>query len=128
MGFFSSLTGTDKYGAAQSALIAKYMYNQMSASEKEGLRSKALELLQSGNPSPEWAAKRFDRLTEPERFCLYSTTMDMIGIPPVLKGILYKDEWYSIPNPFVALIKAEKQLMAAQHEIKKKCGVDISFA
>jgi hypothetical protein len=128
MGLFGWLSGTDKYGAAQSALIAKYMYNQMSPAEREDIRLKAIEVLQYGGFPPEYAAERIDRLNELERFCLYSTTMAMAGIPPALKGILYNDEWYPIKNPFVALIKADKQLMAAQYEIHKKHGIRISLS
>lgn len=128
MGLFGWLSGADKYGAAQSALIAKYMFNQMSQSEREDIRKKAIDVLQYGGFPRDYALERIDRLTEAERYCLYSTTMAMAGIPPALKGILYKDEWYPIKNPFSALIDATKQLDAAQNEIFRKHGIKISLS
>jgi len=128
MGLFGWLSGADKYGAAQSALIAKYMFNQMNQAEREDIRNKAIDVLQYGGFPRDYAVERIDRLTEAERYCLYSTTMAMAGIPPFLKGILYKDEWYPIKNPFTALIDAEKQLVAAQHEIFQKHGIKISLS
>jgi len=127
MGLFGWLSGADKYGAAQSALIAKYMFNQMSQSEREDIRNKAIDVLQYGGFPRDYAIERIDRLTEAERYCLYSTTMAMAGIPPALKGVLYKDEWYPIQNPFTALLNSEKQLKAAEYEIKRKYGIEISL-
>lgn len=128
MGLFGWLSGADKYGAAQSALIAKYMFSQMSQSEREDIKNKAIDVLQYGGFPRDYAEERIDRLTEAERYCLYSITMAMAGIPPALKGILYKDEWYPIKNPFTALIGAEKQLVAAQYEIFRKYGIKISLS
>ena len=128
MGLFGWLSGADKYGAAQSALIAKYMFNQMNQTEKEDIENKAIDVLQYGGFPRDSALRTMTRLKEAERYCLYSTTMAMMGISPSLKGILYKDEWYPIKNPFGALINAEKQLTAAQYEIYRKHGIKISLS
>lgn len=128
MGIFSWLTGTDKYGAAQNALIAKYMLSRMTDSAKDDLNRKAVDLLVSGGFPRDRAADSMTRMNEAERYCHYSMTMAMAGIPPALKGILHNDEWYPIRNPFVALLKAEKQLRAASYQIRSKYGIDLSIA
>lgn len=128
MGFFGWALGIDKYGAAQSALIAKHMFNQMSRDEKEDIRAKAIDVLECGGYPRLDAIRRINTLREPERYCLYSTTMSMAGIPPTLKGILHKDWWYPIKNPFSALLNAEKQLMAAKYEIFKMHGIEITLS
>ncbi len=48
MGLFGWLSGADKYGAAQSALIAKYMFSQMTQAERNDIRNKAIDVLQYG--------------------------------------------------------------------------------
>ena len=45
MGLFGWLSGADKYGAAQSALIAKYMFSKMSPDEKKDIHVKAIDVL-----------------------------------------------------------------------------------
>ncbi|MCX5804499.1 MAG: hypothetical protein NT010_00315 [Proteobacteria bacterium] len=127
MGIVSWLTGTDKYGAVQSALIAKYMFLRMTDSEKDNLNRKAFEVLVRGGIPRDRATDRIGRLNEAEKYCLYSMTLATAGIPPALKGILYNDEWYPITNPFVALLRADKQMRAASYQIKNKYGVDLSI-
>jgi hypothetical protein len=66
-------------------------------------------------------------MSEDERYCLYSTAMAVVGIKPALKGILHRDEWYPIPNPFAALADAETQIKTAQFEIKRKHNIQIDL-
>ena len=128
MSLFGWLTGTDKYGAARSALIAKYTFEQLTEGDKDFVKAAAHGVLEVGGYPPHRIEERIANLKEYERYCLYAMTMAVIGIKPALKDVLYKDEWYPIKNPFAALINAEKQIKIAQYEIKKKHNVHIDLA
>lgn len=127
MGLFGWLTGTDKYGAAQSALIAKYTFSQLTEFNKNLVRTTAREVLRAGGYSPDMIDEKIAKMRETERYCLYSMAMAAGGIKPALKGVLYNDQWYHIPNPFAALINAEKQIKIAQYEIKNKYNINIDL-
>ena len=128
MSLFGWLTGTDKYGAAQSALIAKYTFSQLTEHDKDHVRVAACGVLEAGGYPPDMIDAKIDKMGVNERYCLYAMAMAMVGIKPALKGVLYNDEWYHITNPFVALINAEKQIKIAQYEIKNKHNVHIDLA
>jgi hypothetical protein len=127
MGFFSRITGTDKYGAAQSALIAKYTFSTLTEDDKKMVVKVASQILVLGGYPQDKVETRIAKLREDEMYCLYSMAMAEIGMKPSLKGILYQDEWYPITNPFAALATAEKQILAARYEIKKKYNIEIEF-
>ena len=127
MSFLGWLAGTDKYGAAQSALIAKYTFTQLTEGDKKFVESTAHWVLAAGGYPQDAIEAKMAKLREDERYCLYSMAMATVGIRPALRGVLYKDQWYSIENPFSALINAEKQIQAARFEIKRKHNVDIDL-
>ncbi len=127
MGFLGGLTGTDKYGAAQSALIAKYTFTQLTEGDKKSVESSVRWVLEAGGYPRDEIEDRMVKLREDERYCLYSMAMATIGIKPALGGILYKDQWYPIKNPFSALINAEKHIRTAQFEIKRKHNIDVDL-
>ncbi len=125
MSILGWLTGTDKYGAAQSALIAKYTFGQLTEEDKKYVESTACWVLEAGGYPRSGIERAMTKLREDERYCLYSMAMAAVGIRPALEGILYKEQWYPIKNPFSALINAEKQIRVAQFEIKRKYNIDI---
>lgn len=127
MSFLGWLTGTDKYGAAQSALIAKYTYSQLTENDKNDVRTAAHRVLEAGGYPSDRISGTINKMSEDERYCLYSTAMAVIGIKPALKGVLHRDEWYPIPNPFVALTNAATQIKTAQFEIKRKYNIQIDL-
>jgi hypothetical protein len=127
MSLFGRLTGTDKYGAAQSALIAKYTFSQLTESNKNLIRITAREVLREGGIPLDKIGEYIDKMRESERYCLYSMAMAVVGIKPALKGVLYNDEWYHISNPFAALINADKQIKIAQYEINNRHNIHIDL-
>ena len=128
MSLFSMLSGTDKYSAAKSALTAKYTFSKLTEHEKDYVRASALSVLEARGYPPYRIEECINKMKEYERYCLYAVTMAAVGIKPVLKGILYQDEWYHIKNPFLVLTNAEKQITTAQYEIKKKHNMHIDLA
>jgi len=128
MSLFGWLTGFDKYRGAQCALIAKHTFSQLTERDKDLVRITACEVLREGGIPPDKIVEYIDKMRESERYCLYAMAMAVVGIKPALKGVLYKDEWYHITNPFVALINAEKQIKIAQYEIKNKHNIHIDLA
>ena len=127
MSFLGWLTGTDKYGAAQSALIAKHTFTQLTEESKKFVETTAHWVLAVGGIPRDEIEGTMAKLREDERYCLYSMAMAAVGIRPGLESVLYKDQWYPIKNPFSALINAEKQIRAARFEIKRKHNIDIDL-
>lgn len=89
MGFLGWLTGTDKYGAAQSALIAKYTFAQLTEGDRKFVEAAACEVLEAGGYPRDMIMDRVARLREDERYCLYSMAMAAVGIKPALINIYY---------------------------------------
>ena len=127
MSFLSWITGTDKYGAAQSVLIAKYTFSKLTENDKDRVKATAYRVLEAGGYPPDSIDVCIAKLSEDQRYCLYSTAMAVAGIKPALKGVLHMDEWYPIPNPFVALTNAATQIKTAQFEIKRKHNIQIDL-
>lgn len=127
MGVFSWLTGTDKFGAAQSALVAKFTFAQLTEGEKKNVEETACRIMEVGGFPRDRAERKMAEMKEDERYCLYAIAMAEVGIKPAMKDILYQNKWYPIKNPFVALINAEKHLRVAQHQIKKKYNIEIGL-
>lgn len=127
MSFLGWITGADKYGAAQSALIAKYTFSKLTENGKDNVRAAAYHVLEAGGYPQDLIDEQIKKMREDKRYCLYSLAMAVMGIKPALSGVLHKDEWYPIKNPFVALTNAETQIKTVQFEIKRKHNIHIDL-
>ncbi len=125
MGFLSWITGTDKYGAAQNALVAKYTFAHLDQEIQKFVEEEAVRIMIDGGIKLEYAENKMRDMDEGARYCLYAIAMEALGIKPALKNILVKDQWYPINNPFCALWDADKQLKAANTQINREHNIDI---
>lgn len=126
MGFFSSLmsrTGTGKMMAAQNALVAKFMFQELTNNDKEIVATRVEEMLMSGGiPSSGLYAYSPDQ-NEGAFFGMVAQVFISLNMPPQLKGIMFRDNWNVINNPLVALTGAEDELRMVENTILKKHAV-----
>jgi len=59
---------------------------------------------------------------EKEKYGFFALAMAELGIEPISR----KWRWYIVPNPFVALIRAEKEIKMAQLGLKAE-GIEVSL-
>ncbi len=66
---------------------------------------------------------RRDRLDERERYGFYALAMGELDIQPALEGY----DWNFVKNPFVALLRADREIRTAQMQIRNAHGVQIDI-
>lgn len=133
MGLFSnllSMTGGGKMMAAQNALAAKHLLDEMAKANDyhlgEVFEMMSRILISGGMPIPQAAsfAKSHDRKAF---FGVAAIAFYNLHQPPPFRGLFFRDEWNSISNPLVALANADKEILMVQREIMQKFGIMVTL-
>lgn len=130
MGFLRdlfSITGPGKMQAAENALIAKYMYLQLTDEQKNNVVRKIKELLVSSDYPAQHVDELINKLTEDRFFSLAALAFHYLGVAPALKGLTYKDGWNRIDRPLIALNGAKRVIEYVELTIKHKHGIQITL-
>ena len=127
---FSFNKKTKKLMLAQNALVAKYTYNLLVDKMQKDIQERSVQILINGGfSSRENAISRAKEFTEREKFVFYAYAMADLGIEPMIKGILYNDNWnYIKSNPFVLLYNCDEEFFVVRQKIKNDCAIDISIS
>jgi hypothetical protein len=128
MGLFEpKLSGTTKMMAAQNALIAKYMVDNVPSPTFDDLEDVMQGLLINSGMSYEKSVHTLGGLDIPHTYLMVAAAYAYMNIPPALHGICFKNNWNFIQRPLIALHDAEKEILMAQNTILEKHGLHISF-
>jgi hypothetical protein len=119
---FSIKRHGDRLFAAQNALLAKYTFSKLDLDKKNEVINKTCEILKRGGI--EGDSRIIEEMIEKVRYSFYALAMDEIGIKPAFPNEKW---WANIKNPFVALIKADKEIKTIQSLYSKMYGVEIIF-
>jgi hypothetical protein len=134
MGFFSnllSMSGGGKIMAAQNALAAKYLIEEMIKANDEHLTiidETISRLLISGGISPNDVDRFKKSLDEGAYYGMAAIALYNLNQPPPFRGLFFRDQWNSISNPLVALAGAGKEIQMVHLEIRRKFGIAVDLA
>lgn len=118
--FLKVKSSFQKYRAAQNVLLAKYTFNNLDSEKRNEVIERTKGILQQGGVT---SADRIDRLDERERYGFYALAMGELGIQPALAGY----DWNFVRNPFLALLRAEREIRTAQMQIRNARGIQIDI-
>ena len=117
-----------KEGVAKNALVAKYMFNNLSTDAKADMTVKALIAFNAPLSSrKDDAPSDFRRMNEAQFFTFAGYVFGNMGIKPSLKGLLYRDQWEPIACWRIALYNADKHIKSASLEIYRKHKINITL-
>jgi hypothetical protein len=121
---FRYLRNVKKHSAAMNALVAKATFHQLPNNVQAQVIDNAMLVLQQGSGcSHEKAEEWLNRMEEKSKYSFYALSMMELGIEPLSK----KWQWQVVPNPFVALIGAEREILMAQLGLQRE-GIEVKFA
>jgi hypothetical protein len=104
-----------------NALVAKYIFSQMSEQESQAVCEKIQTILfRAGQITPDEAARMLGG-NERAFFGFAALAMMEMGIAPP-KNVW---RWEIIQNPFVALIKADRDIEIARVSLERKYGIKV---
>jgi hypothetical protein len=110
----------DRLFAAKNALLAKYTFSTLDQDKQDEVINKTIDILQRGGI--EEAIKKINGMAEREKYSFFALAMEEIGINPAFE----KEEWWvKIKNPFIVLIKADKEIKTIQALFSKTYGIKI---
>lgn len=130
MGFFSTLlgaTGPAKMMAAQNALVAKYMIDNIAGPSFEELEDAMQGLLIDSGMSYEQSVRTLGGLEPKHGYLMAAAAYNKLYIPPALKGICFKDNWNHIERPLIALHGSDREIYLVSKMIYEKYGVEIDL-
>jgi hypothetical protein len=110
-----------RFCAARNALLAKYTFGTLDDNSKRNVVKQAEDIMRSGgihNPS-----EHLSSLEEKARYGFFALAMGELGIGPALPN----EGWHYVRNPFVALLKADKEIWMAKNHMRNVHGVDVSL-
>lgn len=110
-----------RVGAAKNALLAKYTFSHLDSEKQLKVLDRTRHILESGGIRN--ASERLQNLPQRERYGFYALAMAELGIPPCVGN----EAWQYVKNPFVALIRADSHIKAAQNDLKNKYDVEITL-
>lgn len=111
--------GFAKYSAAMNALLAKHTFDLLPAADQQRVIERAKQIITMGGATGD----RLASLAAQEKFGFYALAMAELGIRPAIPG----QEWTHVRNPFVALLRADSQIKAAQRGLERTHGVKIEL-
>lgn len=107
-----------RYSAARNALLAKHTFDQLEegdARRQVGTRAREIAGVSTLEMQATFSAAQL--------YGFYAIAMASLGVPPALPG----ERWFSVSNPYRAVLGAEPELASARHYFQKKYGVEISL-
>lgn len=116
-------SGAKRNTAAMNALVAKYIFQRMTAEERTQVMDKIVTILQRDwRYSYEQAKKDIEKLNDKALFGFAALALAEMGINPEREIW----QWQVVRNPYVALVAADKAIEIARIGLKKK-GIDVSL-
>jgi hypothetical protein len=128
MGILSTLLGLPSeknHAAAMNALVAKYILSsEMSEQLNQAVGEQIHTILcRDGNLAPEDATRHIKQMNERVLFSFAALAMMEIGVTPPENVWC----WVNVQNPFVALIKAYKEIEIARVGLESRQGIRVSL-
>jgi len=120
--FFRIKGSLSKHNAAMNALVAKATYQKMDKDLQKQVIDRTLFILQQDGGFSA-SQDRLDKMGEKQKYGFFALAMAELSIEPLSR----KWKWYLIRNPFVALIKAEKEIKMAQSGLKAE-GIEVNLS
>lgn len=117
-----------KYIAARNALVAKHTYETLEKEERQSVDDKILDMLIAcgirGSRAPHYKSL----LRETQYYGMAALAMALLGIPPSLPDILFRERWEHVQNPLTVLTGAETEIQMAAREIQRKHKIAVTLS
>jgi hypothetical protein len=110
-----------RYRAALNALLAKSTLQALDAPTQDAVRHQVDGILAEGGYS--LPASTIEARDERAWYGLVALAMRELGIPPTASG----ETWNVVSNPFVALAKADHQILLARGHLRDKYGIQVDL-
>jgi hypothetical protein len=123
IGFALMRSNMRKHNAVLTAFLAKHTYNGLSPADRARVDSQSINILETGGFGNEATQKFKDISQESSRYLLFSLAMQELGIQPVLPGYF----WYTVKNPFTALIGTDMWQKTVHDFLQEKHKIDMDL-
>lgn len=123
IGWWSFRRFRARYEAASNALLAKHTFDAMSPDDTSIIMAEVRNVVATGaipDRDPEATLKI---LPEAALFGFVALAMARLKIPPKVG-----DGWYSVNNPYVAILGAERELAFVQDQLLRQFGIVVNVA
>lgn len=115
----SRFTFPRKYYAAWNALMAAYVFEQLSLDQKQQVMDKAVEIEASALGRPIEYNEIVENLNRAQLNYLLSMAFISLGIRPALG----RDPWYEVKNPHVAVNINKNVVTTIKRKLEKQYNV-----
>lgn len=121
--FIKIYSNVKKHTAAMNALFSKATYLRLPESSQREVENRAISILEQGwRFSKEEASECLNRMTERERYGFFALAMLELNIKPISD----RWRWQIVRNPYLALIKADRQIKVAKHGLHCE-GIEVNL-
>jgi len=125
VGIIKNLLGMGGFSPATNALLAEYMYGELSQSEQEVIMQHAIQAFGAGgfpNAPVDVVIDHLNRQTRLVQMNFIAYGFIECNIEPPLKN----EFWHKVKNPFRECERVKSgDLEATQHRLKKEHGIDV---
>lgn len=117
-----------KYIAARNALVAKHTYEVLGEDQQQRVDEQIIDMLIAYGIRASRAPRYKALLRETQYYGMAALAMALLGIPPALPGILFRERWEHVQNPLTALTGAETEIQMAAKEILRKNSAVVTLS